>query len=355
MRKAALLLLLATGSAGADSLYIGSRASDRQGIYSAEFDDKTGHPDGLAFRVPMTRPLWLARGTLLYSVDDSGSVVSLDTQLKETGRASSGGAGPTYLWLDPGSRTLFTANYGTGQVAALPVAPDGALSAPVSVQSDQGSGPTPRQKGPHAHQAVLDPSRHFLLVPDLGADKIFLYRFDAKSRQLTSSGTEPVPPGSGPRHMVFHPNGKWAFLITELSAEVKSYRWDAKRGELTLTGTLSSLSPEYQGRKSGAEIALSPDGRFLYVSNRGEDTVVVYAVDGKSGALTEVQRVASQGKDPWSLAFSSSGRWLLVANDASGDVSVLERDGKSGTLRPTGERLTVANPVSLLVISSRDR
>lgn len=348
MRKAALLFLLAAGSASAETLYIGSRA----GIYEATLDPATGHLSGMAFAAPMTRPLWLEKGfapKTLYSVNDDGSVVTLSADGKEVARTSSGGTGPTHLALDSASRTLFAANYGSGQVAALPVGPDGVPAAPVSVQADQGSGPTPRQKGPHAHEAVLDPSRHFLLVPDLGADKIFLYRFDAATRQLQPAGSEPLPPGSGPRHLAFHPKGKWAFLITELSAELKTYRWDAKRGELTLTATVSTLAPDYQGKKSGAEIALSPDGRFLYLSNRGEDSIVVFAVDAGTGGLTEIQRLSSQGKDPW--AFVLSGRWMLVANEASGDVSVLERDGKSGKLRPTGERLTVPNPISLLLIN----
>ena len=354
MRKAALLLMLAATGAGAETVYVGSRAADQQGIYAATLDPATGHLTGLGFAAPMTRPLWLEKAlvpNILYSVNDDGSVVTLAAEgghLKETGRTSSGGGGPTHLSLDPASHTLFVANYGTGQVAALPIGKDGALSAPVSVQADQGSGPTPRQKGPHAHEAVLDPSRHFLLVPDLGADKIFLYRFDAATRQLQPSGSEPLPPGSGPRHLVFHPNGKWAYLITELSAEVKAYRWDAKRGELTLTETKSTLAPDFQGKKSGAEIVLSLDGRFLYLSNRGEDSIVVLAIDAQNGAMTEIQRIASQGKDPWALTFARGGRWLLVANEASGDISVLERDRQSGKLSPTNGKLAIPNPISLM-------
>ncbi len=358
MRKAALFLLLAASGVGAEELplYVGSRAADQQGIQAAKLDSETGRLTGLGFAAPMSRPLWLEKGSvpkILYSVNDDGSVVTLTQEgnghLREIGRVSSGGGGPTHLSLDPASFTLFAANYGTGQVAALPVKSDGTLAAPVSVQTDQGSGPTQRQKGPHAHEAVLDPSRHFLLVPDLGADKIFIYRFEAATRQLQAAGSEPLPPGSGPRHMVFHPNGKWAFLITELSAEVKAYRWDAKRGELTLIETKSTLASDFQGKKSGAEIALSPDGRFLYLSNRGEDTIVAFSIDAKSGALSELQRIASQGRDPWAFGFARGGRWMLVANEASGDVSVLERDGKSGKLRPTGEKLTILNPISLLI------
>lgn len=362
MRKlsvALVVLAACLAEAKAETVYIGSRAGgEQQGIYAATLDPATGHLTGLGLAAPIARPNWLISGHgTLYSVADGGqnegSVVTLSTDgqghLHETARVGSGGSGPTHLALDPASKTLFVANYGTGQVAALPVKPDGGLDAAASVQADQGSGPSPRQKGPHAHQAVLDPSRHFLLVSDLGADRVFLYRFDAASRQLQPAGYEPLPPGSGPRHLAFHPNGKWAFLITELSAELKTYRWDAHRGELTLTGTVSTLAPDFQGKKSGAEIAVSADGRFLYLSNRGEDTIVVYAVDGKSGAVTEVQRVPCEGKDPWDFAFASGDRWMLVANEASGEVSVLERDPTSGTLRSTGEKLAVPNPISLAI------
>ncbi len=359
MRQAlAALLVFATGlpEAKADTVYIGSRASgDQQGIHEAKLDSKTGRLSGLALAAPVSKPMWLRQAPIartLYSVtDDSVILLKADRNghLAETSRAGSGGGGPTHLDYDPASHTLFVANYGTGQVAALPVAPDGELSAPASTVMDQGSGPSPRQKGPHAHQAVLDPSRHFVLVSDLGADKIFLYRFDAKSRQLQPAGSEPLPPGSGPRHLVFHPNGKLAFLITELSTELKTYRWDAKKGELTLTGTISTLAPDFQGKKSGAEIALSPDGRFLYLSNRGEDTIVVYTVDAKSGSVKEIQRVSSEGKDPWSFTLTHDARWMVVGNEASGDVTVLERDGKTGKLRSTGEKLAVPNPVSVVV------
>jgi 6-phosphogluconolactonase len=372
MRKlsgAAAILALAAclgdakADAGASVVYIGSRGSgEQQGIYAATLDPETGHLTGLGLAASIKRPNWLAKGLipgLLYSAADDGqgegSVVALSADgkghLRETGRVGSGGGGPTHLALDPPSRTLFVANYGGGQLAALPIGPDGALAASASTQTDQGSGPSPRQKGPHAHEAVIDPSRHFVLVTDLGADRVFLYRFDAASRKLQPAepAYEPLPPGSGPRHLVFYPGGKWAFLITELSAELKTYRWDGKKGELTLTGTVSTLAPDYQGKKSGAEIALSSDGRFLYLSNRGEDTIVVFAVDGKTGSVTEIQRVSCGGKDPWGFAFARGERWMLVANEASGEVSVLERDLTNGKLLPTQESLTVPNPVSLLV------
>ena len=336
------------------------------GIYGAWFDPQTGRFTALGRVVDIAAPTWLAadaKRPILYSVTSgpagSNNLISLAIDAKSgslsiTGRSASGGGDATYLDIDPVSHSLFTANYASGQVSVLPIEADGQLGAVSSIQSDRGTGPSPRQASPHAHSAVLDPSGHYVLVGDLGADRVFVYAFDAKTRQLTPAATpfEATPPGSGPRHLVFHPNGKLVFLVSELSAEARSYKWDASTGRLQILQTVALAAPDYQGKKSGGEIALSDDGRFLYVSERGENQIVVYAVDGATGQLSETQRVAAQGNSPWHFAFDPSRQWLLVADEASSLVAAFKVDRTSGKLTPGADTLSVPHPVNVTFVAA---
>ena len=336
------------------------------GIYGAWFDPQTGRFTALGRVVDIAAPTWLAadaKRPILYSVTSgpagSNNLISLAIDAKSgslsiTGRSASGGGDATYLDIDPVSHSLFTANYASGQVSVLPIEADGQLGAVSSIQSDSGTGPSPRQASPHAHSAVLDPSGHYVLVGDLGADRVFVYAFDAKTRQLTPAATpfEATPPGSGPRHLVFHPNGKLVFLVSELSAEARSYKWDASTGRLQILQTVALAAPDYQGKKSGGEIALSDDGRFLYVSERGENQIVVYAVDGATGQLSETQRVAAQGNSPWHFAFDPSRQWLLVADEASSLVAAFKVDRTSGKLTPGADTLSVPHPVNVTFVAA---
>ena len=364
----ALLLSAApcTEAASADELvYFGTHGSGPgQGIAVARFDPKTGHLTDLGLAAEIERPTWLVPGLkhgAFYAVSETGndgkseaSVYSLAAddktgKLRIVNQVGSGGGGATHLALDPKSRTLFVANYGTGEVGALPVKADGSLAPVASKQADQGTGPTPRQTKPHAHAVVLDPSGRFLLVPDLGADRVFVYRFDPKTRVLSAGNPTfaAAAPGSGPRHAVFSPDGKFVYIDSELSGEVTSYAWDKKLGHLSPIETLSILPPDFAGDRSAAEIALSKDGRFLYVSSRSDDAIVAYAVDHASGKLTPIGRTPSGGKTPWSFSLDPSGRWMLVANEASSQVTVLKIDPKTGKLTPTAETLQVPKPVNV--------
>jgi 6-phosphogluconolactonase len=349
---------------GEELVYIGTQGSGPgQGIFAARFDPHSGRlmPIGLAAEVD--RPTWIVphpKLPILYSVSEVGNdgrseggvfVLRADRGtglLRVIGKVNSGGGGATHLSLDLPSRTILVANYGTGQVAALPVLGDATVAPPASVQSDQGSGPSPRQKGPHAHGVVLDPSRRFALVADLGADRIFIYRYARATHRLTPFASETVPAGSGPRHLAFHPGGRFLFLVNELAAEIRSYRWDAQRGRLRLVqATPTTLDPAKADRNKGAEVRASSDGRFVYMSNRGEDSLVAYAVDQRSGALREVQRIAAGGQTPWSFAIHPGGRWLLVTNQASNAVNLFQRDPATGRLTATAETLTITRPVSV--------
>ena len=341
-----------------------------RGLFAARFDARSGHLTARGFTAPINCASWAVaepRGSRLYAVSEIGNDGSRNAEVfsltvdRRTGRLSilnhvdSGGSGATHLALDARSNTLFVADYVSGRVAALPVLTDGSLGPAVSVLQDEGTGPTARQREPHAHSVVLDPSGHFVLTADLGADRIFIRRLDAQTHQLTPSTPpfEPVAPGTGPRHLAFHPNGRFLYLDTELSAQVRVYRWDARAGRLELVQTISADAPDHQGAHSVAEIAVARDGRRLYVSNRSENAIVVYDVNPATGRLAFAQRIDCGGKTPWSFGLDPSGRWLLVANEASNAVSVLRVDAKSGQLSATGETLAVPAPSSVTFLSAR--
>ena len=281
-------------------------ATDRvRAIFSVRLDLKTGHLSDLKLAAQIERPTWLMldpKRPVLYAVSETGNdgkaqggvysfaVDRRSGRLKLINRVASGGGGATHLTYDTRLNTVFVGNFGGGQVGAFPVKPNGALSPLSSMQTDYGHGPHPRQTMAHAHGVTVDPSGHFLLSADMGADRIFVYRFDAATKTLTPAPKpfEQMPAGSGPRHLVFSPDGRFAFLDTELSAQIVSFRWDAQAGRLTQIQSQAIDKPAFKGEKSAAEVAVSRDGRFVYVSNRGENSLQVYAVDQKSGRLSAV-------------------------------------------------------------------
>lgn len=338
-----------------------------QGIFAAKLDPATGALTTLGLAAEVDRPTWLMTDpaqSLVYAVSETGndgktqgSVYSLAIdhgtgRLMVRARSDSGGGGATHLSYDARTATLFVANFGTGEVAAIPVAADGTLRGVAAVQRNIGSGPGKRQTGPHAHAAVVDPNGRFVLSPDLGADKVFVYRWDAARRALTPAATPAAafPPGSGPRHLVFSRDGRFVFLDTELSGTVYAMRWDARAGRLTEAARIALDAPDVTGTHSAAEIAIGRDGRFVYVSNRSANSIQIFAIDRTSGALREIQRIDSGGKAPWSFAIDPSGRWLIVTNEASSNLALFAVNVRSGLLRATGTSLAVPKPVALAFV-----
>lgn len=341
----------------APRVFIGTQGKS---IVSARFDPRTGALSALDTAASVERPTWVIAHParpLLYAVSEIGNDGAAQGKvfgfaadgagaLRSLASPDSGGGGPTHLALDPVSNTLFAAHYGTGHVAALPIAADGAPGPVASVQRDTGSGPSPRQKSAHAHGSALDPSGRILAVADLGADRVFLYRFDRRTRTLAPNpATLELPAGHGPRHLAFDPAGKFLFLITELVPELRVYRWDAAHGTGTLVETLSTLAAPLE-KASGAELRVSDDGHFVYVSNRVEDSIAGYAVDRASGKLREVTRVKTD-KTPWSFSLAPGGRWLLVANQGAGTVTVHARNPQTGTIAPAAQSIAVEKPTSI--------
>jgi len=342
--------------------------SPPNGIFLAHFDDVTGKLTAIGQTVDLEHPTWIADNPekpIIYSVNQlgdasnqQGEVVAYKINLPagnltEIGRVKSGGRGTTYVSFDPVTQTVFTANYASGQVTAIAVKPDGSLGEVTSASQNYGHGPlAQRQSSPHAHSALIDPSHRFVLVPDLGADRVFVYRFNDADRTLSAGDPpfEQFDPASGPRHLIFYPGGKFVYVNTELTAEIDVLSWDANTGHLTLVQKLSTVLPSFKGYRSGAEIALSPDSRHLYASNRSDGTVEVYAVNSATGKLTEIQRIPAEGTNPWSFAIDPTGHWLLVTDEGSNSVVVLKIDPHSGKLSATGETMTMRHPVSATIV-----
>jgi 6-phosphogluconolactonase len=350
---------------GTQWVYFGTRSTEAgQGIVAARFDAQTGRLSSIGRVAEITKPAWLLahpKLPVLYSVSElSGEsrVFAFNRdpasgKLSPINSVASGGGGATHLTFDAAAKALFVAHYGTGHVSWLPTADDGRLGIPNSVQSDYGTGPNrERQTSPRAHGVVVDPSRRFVLAADLGADRIFVYGFDPATRQLVPA---PQPfaaasPGSGPRHLVFHPNGEFLFLVTEMAAEVVSYRWDAKQARLQHIQTLEMDEPNFKEQKSAAHIAISRDGRYVYASNRGANSIAVFAVDSKDGTMRLVQRISSQGKTPWDFSLDPTGRWMLVANTNSNAIAVFAVDPDTGELTATQETMSVTLPSNVTFI-----
>jgi 6-phosphogluconolactonase len=263
-----------------------------------------------------------------FQVDPAnGKLTMLNTE------PSSGGL-PVFLAVDNSGKNLLVANY-SGTVAVLPIDSTGHLHQATSVVRQQGWGPDQALQ-PHAHSIVLSPDNRFAISTDTGLDEIFVYKFDASTGSLTLN--EPpsmkTPPGTGPRHFVFHPNGNLAYAIGESGSCVVSMRWDAQRGVLALMRTISTLPPDFHGESAGADVLIHPSGRFLYASNRGHDSIAVFTVDPIGGTLTTVEYASSYGKRPANLLIDPTGNYLFGANVSSNSIVQFRIDQQTGRLTP---------------------
>jgi 6-phosphogluconolactonase len=261
---------------------------------------------------------------------------------------SSMGAGPCHLVLDKTGKNLLVANYDSGNVAVFPVAADGTLGEPTDfVQHAGKSVNKQRQEGPHAHCVTLDPANKFVFVCDLGLDKVMTYRFDAEHGKLTSN--EPafttLKPGAGPRHMVFRPDGKFAYVINELDSTVTAFSYNPQTGALTEVQTISTLPHYYDGPNTTAEIDVHPSGKWLYASNRGHNSVILFSIDPDSGNLTYVEEQGTGGKTPRHFGIQPSPKHLAIANQDSDSILVCRIDAGNGRLKPSGVFAEAPSPV----------
>lgn len=269
----------------------------------------------------------------------------------------SSGNNPCYVSIDKTGRWVFTGNYSSGTLAVLPVLANGSLEKPsTSIQHTGQSVNTDRQNSPHVHATVLSPDNKYLFVPDLGLDKLMRYKFDKRKGSLVPASDPFVmtKPGSGPRHFVFHPNKKYAYLVEELTGSVSAYTYHPKTGKLSLTQNISTLPPEFLGYAGSADIHVSPDGKFLYASNRGEsNTIVIYVINKKDGYLTLVGHQSTLGKTPRHFSFDPGGNFLLVANQNSDDIVIFKINKATGLLTDSGKRILVSKPVCIQWIKKK--
>jgi len=348
-------------------LYVGTYSRrGSEGIYRLQFDADTGRLTRAGTLANLRNPSFQAlhpSGRWLYSVceeDAAGAVaaVALDDG-RVLGHQSTIGAGPCHVAVDPSGRCVVSANYGSGSVVVHPLAADGSLQPVSDLQQHAGSGPDEsRQEGPHAHSVNFDPSGRFVIAADLGTDHLMVYALDLPGRgvgeadgdpaagHLTPHEAVPVAPGAGPRHLTFHPSGQWAYLITELANTIVAYRW--QEGKLEELQTIATLPEDFSGTSYCADIHIHPSGRFLYGTNRGHDSLAIFAVDSDTGLLEPRAHVPTGGEHPRNFALAADGRWLLCANQDSDNIVVFRLGGEGATLERVGEAFSLPAPVCLL-------
>ena len=375
MRFFASMILISTpvwSASESVSGYIGTYTSLREvssgsaGIYSFHCNAKTGRLSGVRAVGVSINPSFLAmhpNGKLLYAVNDGGSAeadritaFAIDPaepsgQMHDLGSASSMGKGPCHLSLDASARWLFVANYRSGSIAVYPVQSSGALGEARQTIQQQGSvAADGSARAPHAHEIIQTPDSRFVLSVELGLDAVFIYRFDAQSGTLTPHDPPALrlPSGYGPRHLVFSKDATKVYLLTELTAKLITLRWDAALGSLTPLDEISVLPADYTGPPSGAELALSFNGQFLYASNRAQSNSIAAFRLGRDGIPTLIGTFASGGTTPRFIVIDPSGRFLLAANQDSNDIAAFRIDPASGALRRQAYATAIPAPVDIV-------
>ena len=345
-------------------IYVGTYThGDSEGIYALEMDPISGALTSPKLVVKSVNPSFLAihpSRRFLYAVNevdrfngqDGGgisaySIDSSDASLTLLNAESSRGEAPCHLVVDRAGRNVLVANYGGGNVAVLPIRADGSVGVATALVQHQGSGPTTRQAMPHAHAIHLDAENRHALAVDLGLDKVLVYRFQPENGTLLPHDppSASVLPGSGPRHLALHPNRPFAFVINELQSTVTVFRYDARQGVLAPIQSISTLPAGFGGSSYTAEVLVHPSGRFLYGSNRGDDSIAVFAIDRESGRLQAVEFEPTQGQIPRNFGSDPAGRFLVVANQKSDNLVVFRIDEETGALDSAGHQISVPHPV----------
>ncbi|WP_010276320.1 lactonase family protein [Paenibacillus senegalensis] len=346
-------------------VFIGSYSEEKDNsVHVYALDEKTGALSLLDQVSGLQNPTFLSLDTdnaRLYSIAERrseqgermGAAVSFEIDpragtLKELNRAGTVDATTCHIKRDKHNRYVVVSSYGGGKVGLVSLTADGRIGQLLDVHEHQGSGPNKdRQEGPHPHSAWFSPDERFVFVPDLGIDRVQIYAIDEDKQKLVPHGSAELHPGAGPRHMAFHPSGRYAYVINELDSTVTAFQYDAQAGQLAYLAHYSTLPGDYKGESYCAEIQISPDGRYVYGSNRGHDSIAVYRIDEASGELAVVQFCSTYGEHPRHFSLSPDGKWLIAANRDTNNVVTYRVDQESGKLQPTGQQITVAKPVCI--------
>jgi 6-phosphogluconolactonase len=326
------------------------------GIFVYRFDSTTGALAPVSKMKGIANPSYLAvdpSGRYLMAVSESGGTLSSysiaqDGTLTLINSQPVGGDSPCYVSIDPTGNWVLVANYMGGSVTVLPLGEDGKLGAATAVVKHSGSGPNKnRQEASHVHSAILAPGSSLVLVADLGIDKVMLYDLDTTKGKLTPHAVPALElkPGTGPRHMAFSPDGKNLYVVGELLSTVTAYHYDAAAATFQELETQPLLPADFKGQNTSADVHITPDGKFLYASNRGHKSLAIFKIDPATGKLTLVGHEPTQGKTPRNFAIDPSGSFLLVANQDSNSVVTFRIDPESGKLTDTGKPVEVVQPV----------
>lgn len=349
------------------SIYVGTYTNaTSRGIHLLRFDTATGRLKLVGLAAESVNPSYLAiapGGRYLCAVNEVGNlngqpvggltsfaISPQDGMLRQLNQVSSGGASPCYVTVDPAGHHVLAANYSAGNLIVVPMGKDGLLGPASDFKQHRGSGGNlERQSGPRAHCVRFSPDRRFVFAVDLGIDKVMIYRWDPKQGRLdpNNPGEFRTRAGAGPRHIDFHPNGRFAGVINELDSTFISCAWDAGSGGLRELQTVSTLPDGFTGTNYCADVHFHPTGRFVYGSNRGHDSIVIWRVDGRTGRLELVGHESTGGRNPRNFVIDPTGRWLLAANQASDSIFVFRIDQKTGGLSRVGEPVNISMPVCL--------
>ena len=350
--------------------YIGTYTSgSSKGIHRCVLDTNTGQLKDLQLVAELDNPSFLTihpQLDVLYACSETrrdgrreGSQlmaykIGADGGLTAIGGQPSGGSGPCYVSTDKTGKVALVANYGSGSISSLPIGEDGALGGLASNIQHEGKSVNPqRQEGPHAHCIMSDPSNRYVCAVDLGLDQVLVYELDTASATLTPkpAGNFRAQPGSGPRHLAFHPDGQHAFIIHEMANTLAAAQWEPQLGKFTALTSVSTLPPDFTGNNSTAEVLVHPSGSFVYGSNRGHDSIAVFAFDAKARSLKPIAHTPTGGKTPRNFRIDPTGKFLLAENQGSDSIVVFKIDAASGKLSQVGEPLTVGAPCCIKFLS----
>jgi 6-phosphogluconolactonase len=348
-------------------VYVGTyteEGSTSKGIYAYRFDPNGAKLTPIGLAAQTINPSFLAvhpNHRFLYAVNEIGnyhgqksgavSAFAIDHatgKLTLLNQVASGGADPCYITVENTGKYVLVANYTGGSIAAFPILADGRLGEASAFIQHTGHGPNPqRQEGPHAHSIDLSPDNRFAIVDDLGLDETLIYKFDSDKGSLTLNDPAfaKAAPGAGPRHFALHPNGKFGYVINEMGSTVSAFSFDAPSGALQPLQTISILPKDFTGHNDAAEIQIHPSGKFLYASNRGHDSIAVFAIDSNKGTLTLVEYVPAKGQSPRHFAIDPTGAFIFAENEKADNIVLFRIDGQTGHLRATGKMLEIAQPV----------
>ncbi|WP_336517852.1 lactonase family protein [Pollutibacter soli] len=340
-------------------LYIGTYTPKGEGIYVYKFDPSNFEFEQIQVAENKKSPTFLAfhpSKRILYAADEGAGLIEsyhidpVSKKLTAFGEKPAQGNGPCHISVDPKGRFVYVSNYGSGDLAVYHLLKDGSFGELADSIQNVGTG----DQKPHMHSIIPSSDGKFIYASDLGVDKVFIYEVDGSTGKLKPASTASVSfaPGAGPRHFDIHPNGRYAYSAAELNNTVVAFKRDPKSGSLAEIQTINMLPEGFSGKSSAADIHISPDGKFVYASNRGDESIVMYAIDQSTGKLALAGHEKTNGKHPRNFLMDSKGKFILVANKDTDNIVVFTRDAKTGKLTNTSKQLSVPNPVCILQLTT---